>query len=211
MRWAIMILLAGGCWAQGVLIDRIAIVVDQSIIKDSDIERDIRVTEFLNGSPLALTQAEKKKAATKLVDQVFLRQEIRQGGYPYATLEQAATRLAELTKDRFRTKAALEDALNRFGLTETTLLDQFRWQVTVLDFINARFKPGVVVSDDAVDKCYRDHLAELRSEDPRGSEDDFRAKARDALTEKEVNRVFFAWLDDRRKSAKINFHEEGLA
>ena len=61
MRWVVAALIAASCWAQEVLLDRIAVVVDESIIKDSDIERDIRITEFLNREPLAINQAEKKK------------------------------------------------------------------------------------------------------------------------------------------------------
>ncbi len=49
--------------AQGVLIDRVAIVVGQSIIKDSDIDREVRVTEFLNDAPLHIDSAEKAKAS----------------------------------------------------------------------------------------------------------------------------------------------------
>ncbi len=49
--------------AQSVVIDRIAIVVNNSIIKDSDIARDLRLTDFLNGDPLNLDPEARKKAA----------------------------------------------------------------------------------------------------------------------------------------------------
>ena len=133
------------------------------------------------------------------------------GSYTSATRQQAAAQLAVLTKQRFPSVEALRAALRRYGLTEATLLDQLRWQLTVLNFVDARFKPAVVISDAAVDQYYRQHLAELRKEDPHGSESDLRSKARNALTDEEVNRMFFAWLDERRKDAKIDFHEEGLA
>jgi len=168
----------------GVLIDQIAIVVDQSIIKDSDIKRDVRVTEFLNHEPLNLGLAERKKAANQLIDQTFIRQEIRDGDYPWATVKQANDELASLIKKRYPSQASFQRALKTYGLDEADLREQFRWQLTVLEFINARFAPSVVLPEgDASDK---------------------------SKTDAEVNRLFFAWLDQHRKDAKIVFHEEGL-
>ncbi len=199
------------CLAQGVLLDGIAVVVDQSIIKDSDIDRDIRVTEFLDNAPPRVDPSERKKAAARLVDQTFLRKEIRAGQYGYAPEQEARTQLDALIRSRFHTQTAFQDALKRYRLDEETLLLQLRWQLTVLGFVKARFKPAVVVPDSEVDQYYRAHLATLRAQNPRGSEDDLRAQSRDILTEDAVNRLLFSWLDDQRKSAKVTFHEDGLA
>jgi hypothetical protein len=211
MRTLVWLLLVVHCRAQGVLIDRIAVVVEESIIKDSDIDRDIRVTQFLNDQPLRINPADRKKAAGKLIDQVLLRDEIKTGGYPRATQQQADRQLQALVNERFHTQEAFRAALEQYGLDTDTLCDQFRWQLTVLGFIETRFRPAVVLSDDAVNKYYREHLSGLHKDNPKGSTEDLRSKARDTLTEEEVNRLFFAWLDERRKGAKISFHEDGLA
>lgn len=209
---ALLVLLIGVGWcAAEVLIDQIAVVVGQSIIKDSDIERDIRVTEFLNNEPLRDGATEKKEAAAKLINQVFLRNEIRQGGYARATRKQAQGQLEALIDQRFHTQAAFREALAHYGLDEETLLAQFQWQLTVLGFIDARFKPAVVISDAAVEKYYNDHLASLHKEHPNDSATGLRAQVREILSGEEVNRLFFAWLDEHRKSTRIDFHESGLA
>jgi hypothetical protein len=211
MRSLLIFFLLSRCFAGAVLIDQIAVVVEQSIIKDSDIDLDIRVTEFLNSEPLRAGTTEKKNAAAKLINQVFLRNEIRQGGYTRATKQQAQAQLEALIAQRFQTQGAFHAALARYGLDEDTLLKQFQWQLTVLSFIDARFKPAVVVSDAAVDNYYSEHLASLRKEHPKDSADTLRAQVRDVLSGEEVNRLFFSWLDEHRKSAKIDFHESGLA
>ncbi|MBV9613086.1 MAG: hypothetical protein JO091_11475, partial [Acidobacteriaceae bacterium] len=51
VRFQVALLLACNALAPGVIIDRIAVVVGNSIVKDSDIDRDIRVTSFLNNQP----------------------------------------------------------------------------------------------------------------------------------------------------------------
>ncbi len=81
----------------------------------------------------------------------------------------------------------------------------------MLGFIDARFKPAVVVSDAAVEQYYNDHLASLHKKYPNDSAASLRAQVRDILSGEEVNRLFFAWLEEQRKSAKIDFHESGLA
>ncbi len=118
MRALLVLLIGAGLCAPAVLIDQIAVVVGQSIIKDSDIDRDIRVTEFLNNEPLRDGATEKKEAAAKLINQVFLRNEIRQGGYARATRKQAQVQLEALIEQRFRTQAAFRAALGRMDWTK---------------------------------------------------------------------------------------------
>ena len=129
------------------IIDRIAVIVDSSIVKDSDIERDLRVTDFLDGTPLDLGKEPRKKAAQRLVDQIFIRREIRIGDYPAATPEEVTRQLDALKQQQFKTNAAYQDALRRYGLSEADLRTEFQWQLTVLRFIDARFKPAVLITE----------------------------------------------------------------
>jgi hypothetical protein len=204
MRRFLALLLLAQCAALAVIIDRIAIVVGNSIVKDSDIDLDLRVTDFLNGQPLDLSNPARKKAANRLIDQVFIRREMRIGDYPTATLQEADQQLNDLKKQRFKTNAAFEQSLRRYGLTELDLRMQFQWQLTVLRFIDVRFQPAVVVSDQEIATYYREHPS-------KASLDDMRNKIHDILTGEKVNQLFFAWLDDQRKDVKIRFREGSLA
>lgn len=194
----------------GVIIDRIAIIVGNSIIKDSDIERDIRATDFLNGRPLNLSASKRKAAADRLIDQAIIRREIRIGDYPRATFQEADQQLEKLEKQRLKSQAAFEQALTRYGLTILDLRTEFRWQLTVLRFIDERFKPAVLVTDQQVNDYYRQHKAALQREHPGQSEEDLENAARDIITGEQVNKVFFDWLKQQRGDAKIQYLEESL-
>ena len=197
--------------AQAVIIDRIAIVVNGKIIKQSDIERDTKVTEFLNRQPLNLGAAAKKEAANRLIDQVFIRDEIEVGSYPRATLADADRELGKIEAERYRTSAAFERALAMYGLTAAELRSEFRWQLTVLNFIDLRFKPAAVISDEEIQKYFDEHRTALERADPaKTTMDDFRTQIEDTLSGQRVNQLFFAWLDEQRKQAKIQYFEEGL-
>ncbi|HZS46178.1 MAG TPA: hypothetical protein VFC63_13975 [Blastocatellia bacterium] len=210
LRRAAVLLSLAPCLLYAVVIDRIAMIVGDSIIKDSDIERDIRVTSFLDGQPLDLSLAKRKQALGHLIDQVFIRHEIQIGSYPIATFQDADAQLDRLKKQRFKTNAAYEQALKTYGLTELELRTQFQWQLTVLKFIDTRFKPAVLVTDDEIEKYYRQHASALKREHPGKSLDDLRDDIRDILTAEGVNQQFFAWLDEQRSDTKIRYLEDNL-
>jgi hypothetical protein len=192
------------------IIDRIAIIVGDNIIKDSDIDRDLRITEFLNEQPLTLADAARKEAADRLINQMLIRHEIRTGEYPFASLEQAEQELHALITRRYKTHFTFEQALHRYGITEQELEIYFQWQLTVLDFINARFKPAVYITGQQIRKYYSEHAAALEREYPGQSFDQLRDRIRDILTGEQVNEEFFAWLNQQRSSSKIQYLEGNL-
>ena len=197
--------------APAVIIDRIAVIIDNQIVKDSDIRRDIRVVSFLNNESLDLSPAARKKALDRLIDQIFIRREIERGGYQTASFQQADQQLENLEKDRFKTTAALNHALQRYDLNSLDLRYHFQWQLTVLRFIDVRFKPAVLVSDDEIEKYYGEHASALRRQFPgKSSLDQLRNYIRDLLTNEQVNQQFFGWLDEQRKESKIQILEASL-
>jgi hypothetical protein len=212
MRTAILLLTCSSILAGAVVIDRIAVVVGKSVIKSSDIERDLRLTEFLNRQPLNLSAQARKQAAERLIDQQLIRAELATGGYSRASDADAEALLARIQHDRFGSAAARMDAeLERYGLTRSELCKELLWQLTVLRFIQQRFEPGVVVADQDLRSYYDSHLAELKRENPRDSS--FTAlepKIRELLTSENVNKDFEAWLGRSRERTHIEYHQEAF-
>ena|SRR5947209_17293576 len=210
MRRLAVALVAFAGFARGtVVLDRIAILVQKAIIKDSDINRDIRVTDFLNNKPVVINEAARKESANRLIDQTFIRDEILSGDYPRASLEDADRRIAELRKQR--TPAAFDAVLKRDGLIEEDLREVLQWQLTVLNFIDARFRPAAYVSDEEVTAYYNQHQAELRRQFPRTpSLNELRGEINTRIAGGKVNQLFFAWLDEQRKNGHIEYREASL-
>ncbi len=194
------------------LLDRIAIVVNDKIIKDTDISRDIRVTHFVNGVALDLSAASRKEAANRLIDQTLIRREIEVAQYPQATPAETQRLMDQVIKQRYGKPETYTAALARYGITAEQLQRQLAWQVTVLHFIEQRFRPGVMVSDAEVQKYFESHAAELRRQ--AGGKpvtlDGARSGIEDQLAGERVNREFFHWLEQARKEAQIRYLETGL-
>lgn len=210
-RRMLTLLALAPCLVSAVIIDRIAIVVGNSIVKDSDISRDIRVTSFLNGDPLDLSQKARKLTASRLIDQIFIRKDIELGDYPVATPQQADQELNRLVQERFKSEAALQDSLREYGIVAPDLRSHFLWQLTVLRFIGSRFKPAVLVTDEDVENYYKQHAAAFNREHPgKSSLEDVRSEINDILSAQQVNKLFFDWLDEQRKETKITYFEASL-
>lgn len=206
--WATALVVSG---MQAVIIDQIAIVVGNSIVKDSDISRDLRVTNFLNDEPLNLSEPARKIAANRLIDQIFIRKEIELGDYPVATPQQADEELNRLIRQRFKSESALGDRLRQYGITAPDLRSHFLWQLTVLRFIDTRFKPAVLITDKDAEQYYAAHAAEFRREHPaKYSLTDVRNEVNDILAAQRVDKLLFSWLDEQRKQTKIKFLERDL-
>src|ERR1035438_2612318 len=86
--------------AGGVVIDRIAVIVDKHAIKASDVERDLRVTQFLNRERLDLSVDAKRKSAERLIDQSIIRDEILKGAYAGTGTGDVDAMLKRLRQDR---------------------------------------------------------------------------------------------------------------
>jgi hypothetical protein len=164
----IVVVLALATARAAVVIDRIAVIVDKRVIKLSDIQRDLRGTAFLNREPLRIDSDTMHKSAERLIDQALIAEEIARGGYASAPESDADAMLKQLERDRFGgSEARLQQELARYGLSESQLREELLWQLTVLRFIDDRFRAGVPCGDEAaaqkeVDKNFDDWLAEVR-------------------------------------------------
>ena len=196
-----------------VVLDRIAVVVGQHVIKTSDIQRDLRVTAFLNRESFAITSQTKHQAAERLIDQEVIRQEIVTGDYRRPPLSEAADLEKQITNDRFGgSDARLRQTLARYGLTEEQLRSQLLWQITVLQFIDERFRPEVYISDQELHEYYDQHQADLRKQHPTDSSfEAVQNQIRQLLEGEQINQKFVAWLEQARKRYHIEYKQEAFA
>ena len=195
--------------ALGVVIDRIAVVVGKHVIKSSDIERDLRVTEFLNRDKLDLSVAARRKAAERLIDQSIIRDDMERGEYRGASPSDTDAMLKSLTQDRFAgSEPRLKQDLAQYSLTEEQLQMELQWQGDVLKFLDQRFRPGVVVTDEEVRTYYDQHQAELKRQFPQAKTyEALEPKIRSSLEGERLNTGFETWLANARKRTRIDYRQ----
>ena len=193
------------------IIDRIAISVGNQIITESQIDEEIRLTAFLNQEKLDLDNAERKKAAARLIEQTLVRREMEFSHYPLPPLSDAARSL-ETLKTRDKTEAEYQQELDAYGITEEGLKRRLWWQATFLRFIDYRFRPGIQIPDADVQASYQQQLDKWKQDgiQPLPSLEDVRASIEQNLTEQRIDQELDRWLADTRTQVAIRFHDEAL-
>ena len=206
--WGITLVFGVASALQGaVVVDRLAVVVNKQDIKLSDINRDLRVTEFLNSERPDFSPAARKKAAERLIEQMLLRDQISRTGFGWAPQSEADAFFSRIRQERFAgSDARLHAALTAYGSSEEELRSYLQWQLTVLRYINQRFRGNTVVTDDEVRAYYDSHLAELKREYPQNNSlEALTPKIRTSLEGERVNQNYAESMDQARKRATIRY------
>jgi len=195
------------------VIDRIAVIVGNRAIKTSDIDRELRVSSFLNRQPLNEGPDTRRKVAERLIDQELVRQDLLNGQYSQPTEKDAGDFLQQFRRDRFGgSETQLRVDLERYGLTEEQLQRYFLWQLTVLRYIDQRFRNGVVVTDEEVAAYYRQHRSELQTAYPQNNGLEALApKIRESMTGERIDQAFEEWLAETRRGVQIEYREQAFS
>jgi hypothetical protein len=209
MRLTTLLLAFASALYGSTVVDQIAAIVGKHAIRSSDIYRDLRVTEFLNREQPNFSSDAKLKSAERLIDQAIIGDEIANGGYRRSTEADAEALLKQLRQDRFAgSDGRLREALTLYGLTEDQLREQLLWQLEVLRFIDERFRPSLLVTDEEVRAYYDQHRPDLRREYPQANGfEALEPKIRASLEGGRINQNFVQWLDQARKHNRIEYRQ----
>ena len=195
------------------VIDRIAVTVGNSVITASDVDREIRVTSFLNGVKPDFSSAAKRATANRMVEQKLIRRELETSRYPVPNAAEVEPILQEFKKAHFKDAAEYERAMTDAGVTEQGITYELLWQRTLLLFIEIRFRPGVQVSDQDVED-YFEKVVKPAAQAAHPAEpvslDDYRTRIEETLVGQREDTDMDKWLTAVRKRTEIVFHDEAL-
>jgi peptidyl-prolyl cis-trans isomerase SurA len=193
------------------IIDRIAISAGNQVITESQIDEEVRVTQFLNVEKLDLSAGEKKKAAGRLIEQALVKREMELNRYPLPPLSDADKQL-ELLKAGYASEAQFQDALRTDGIAEDALRRRLWWQLTLLRFIEFRFRPGIQIQDSDVQEYYKQQVAKWRNERLKSipSFEEERVQIEEILTQQHVDEAMDRWLSEVRMQVSIRYRDESL-
>ena len=176
-----------------VIVDRVAITVGNKVITESEIDLRIRLTAFEGDEKPDFSLAARRQAAERLIDQKLVEREMDIGRYPRVAPEAAK----QVTPDAVLT-------LKNAGLTPDDLARDLAWQKQLLTFLSLRFRPAVQVTDEDVEKYFKDQSL-------KGQLNDLRAQIEEKLTGERAGKELDLWLQDQRKRTRIEYLEKELA
>lgn len=205
-------LLAFGSLANAAeVLDRIAVIVGRRAVKTSDIDREMRVASFLNRQEVDRSADARRKVAERLIDQELVRQDMVSGQYSSPTEKDVTDFLQRLKRDRFRnSETQFRGELARYQLTEDQLRRHLLWELTVLRFIDQRFRSAVLVTDEDVAAYREQHLADLQKAYPRDTPEETATRIREVLTGDRINEAFEGWLAEGRREIRIEYRQQAF-
>lgn len=121
------------------VIDRVAVVVGNQMITESEVLLEVRLTEFFNGQPLDLAADKRKDVAERLVDQQLIRNEMLIGGYPMPAESEGEAVLRKFQQENYQGIPSFRAALENHGLTEDEVKRHLLWQAAAMRFTDLRF------------------------------------------------------------------------
>jgi len=193
------------------IIDRIAITVGNQVVTESQIGDEIRVTAFLNREKVDLSLEARSQAASRLIEQALIKREMDLSRYPLPELSDTGESL-ESIKAMYESDAAFQSALQSYGITSDELTRRLWWQLTLLRFIDYRFRPGIQIPSSDVQAYYRQQLSEWEQKGtkPIPTLDESRDQIEEILTQKRIDQALDQWITDSRKQVTINYLDPEL-
>jgi peptidyl-prolyl cis-trans isomerase SurA len=208
------LLLAVLCAAlQAEIVDRIAVSVGNTVITTSDMNLQIRVSAFLDGSKPDFSPAARHNMADRLVEQALIRKELETSRYPLPTPEEMEPEYQAFRAKRFPNADTFAQALQAAGITEQELKEELVWQRAITQFLDVRFRPGVQVTDQDIEQYFNTVVAPLARQAHPGQPvnlADYRTDIEVKLSGDRANQEMDRWLADARRRTVVVVHEEAF-
>ena len=166
------------------VIDRVAVVVGNQVITESEVLLEVRLTEFFNGQTLDLGADQRKAAAERLVDQQLIRNEMQIGGYPMPVESEGDAVLRKFRQDNYPGIPAFRAALENHGLTEDEVKRHLLWQAAAMHFTDLRF-----------------HMTMAAPATPSADQSQSADRSVDTTVEDQME----VWLKEARSNTRIQF------
>ncbi|MBM3727145.1 MAG: hypothetical protein FJW40_17195 [Acidobacteria bacterium] len=209
--WTGVACLAAAAAARAELVDRVAVSIGTSVITESELLENIRVTAFLNGRRADFGEESRRGAGDRLIDQAIIEREMGLGQYPAVDAAQVEAALGAVRTQRFGgADERLREALREHGVTEDAVRALLARQLTMLRFIDLRFRPSIQVTADEVSAYYREEFVprwrERQTQLP-PDEAEVAETLRRTLVEQRVNQALDRWLSQSRLQLDIRLRE----
>ena len=189
---------AGFLWAQEV-IDRIAARVEGDVILLSEVQELARYQLLVDGKSESDDQI-----LSRLIDQWIVRNEANLARFQVPPDDQIDRSLASL-KRSFSSPEEFEARKKQSGFSDEELRHMLRSQLFLSNYLDARFRPAIQISDQAIEDFYKRRVvprAESRGQTA-PTMDAAREYIQEALVQRAINEQADKWLKESRPRLRV--------
>jgi len=201
---------------QRVALDRVVAVVNQDLILDSDLDEETRMAAF---QPLGeQTLVTREELIERLIDRALILQQIQlQPEAPITDAEVDAElrvlrkNIPECVSYDCVTDAGWEKFVAAQGFTVEELRERWRQRIEVLQFVEARFRMGIRISQAEMDAYYTTTLipAYTAEKVTPPAEATIADRIQEILLQQQVNKLLDDWLTALRAQGSVRIVKPG--
>lgn len=205
----LMLLCSSVGFAYGAEIDRLLVAVNGRVITEGDLElaRNLNAILFNDRSFATVSREDE---IDRLIDLELMRQELKNFSLAQEDEGRIEARMESL-REAYADKGGLPLLLRRLGLQESELADYVKLESSIMKFVNFRFRPFAVVSEQEIENYYRTRLTpQLReSRIPLPELQQVSGKIEGILREEKINGLLEQWIKEIRRTSRIEYFESG--
>jgi hypothetical protein len=205
--------------ANAVVLDRVVAVVNNQAILASDVDDEVRLA-VLDPGGVGQGVLTPKRALEQLISRALIQQQIRQEDAQAAEPTQAEVdaRLAVIRREVpacVHFNCASEQGWKAFlvahGLNPQRVESYLRYRVQILRFIELRFRQGIRIAPEEIEKYYRETLLpQYAPGEAIPPLDKVAPRIEEILLERQVNVLFDGWLRNLRKQGDVEVLDPAL-
>lgn len=194
---------------QAEIVDRIALSVGNQVITEGQILEEIRVTAFLNHKEPDLGAEQRKQAAERLLEQTLFKRDMEFSHFATPDLAQAE-KMEDPVVKWYASPEQFQEDLKRRGITQEELRRHLWWQLTMLSYIEYRFRPAIQISEADIKQYYDKKSADWQRQGlaqiPGLAESHDEIET--ILAQERVDQAVDRWLGDARTQIPIIYRKQ---
>ena len=189
-------------------IDRLVAAVNRVVVTEGDLSLARSLNAIISYTSSAAIGS-RSEEIDRWIDRELMRQELN--NFNMADIQESAVeaRLQALGNG-FAARGGLPALLQQTGLLESELVSYIRLELSILKFIDFRFRPFIQVSKEEIHAYYNERLIpqlrESKIELPEIDQVSTRIEA--VLREEKVNAALDQWMKEIRRSARIEYFND---
>jgi hypothetical protein len=178
-------------------VDGIAILIENDIVTESEVQELANFQQLLNGKPKS-----RAEILDEMVDQWIVRHDAESSAFTGPSEAEVSA-----AAERFTTQFPAEK-LAAAGLTPQAVQRLLRQELYLSRFLDFRFRPSAQVTDKDIELYYRDELLpQLQAQKQAAPQlDEVRDEIREVLTLREIGGRADQWLSDTRSRLHLEMN-----
>lgn len=194
-------------------LDHVVAVINGEVLLESDVDEEMHFAALEPFRPHAGRDT-REAALRRLISRVLIVQQMRQQNQFHVkvsdadvdkSLKELKTHLPQCLKSKCDTKEGWDAFLKANGLTNAEVLDHWKKRLTILDFIDVRFRTGIRVSHHDVEEYYDKSVVPefTRQHESAPPLNSISSRIEEVLLQQHVNGLLRDWLNSLREEGNV--------